>query len=294
MKKTLFTVFLNISLFFVAFSQTYHPLIKENKTWEVFWFSSQNLCLVDGANRYYFKGDTMINSVSYKILWANPFVQLASPPPCPPWAVDTSTSYIVQFLREDTITQKIFIVDQSNGNIEDLLFDFTLNIGDTLNSSYLGLGETLVIDTIEIITLQNGETRRKWLLTNGHSYIESIGGSEQFYFPLITGLGWWYALSCVQENGSQLIGSQCSPILGIETILSEKKNVIYPTPIDEYFFIERKEAIIETLVIFDATGKISLSKKLHSKFEKIDVSNLNSGIYFYIIGNVEKGKLIIN
>ncbi|MBL4648305.1 MAG: T9SS type A sorting domain-containing protein [Aureispira sp.] len=291
MKNILLTFCLNF-IFAAGISQTYHPLVQENTYWEIFECNSQNLCIIDAGYRYFFKGDTIINSTQYKILRANHFSQLTSPPPCYHWAIDTSTSTVRGFLREDTLTRKVFILTQGNGSSEEILFDFTLNIGDTLNSTYTGQGEVLVIDTIVNITLLNGEIRKKWILTNGHSYIESIGGSEQFYYPLITGLGWWYSLICVNKNNTQLIGYQCTLILNSKSLDSEKPSKIYPNPIDKYLFIERKNSNSENLIIFDFVGKVIYTKKLHLMFEKIDLSSLNSGLYFYTIGNTAKGKII--
>lgn len=291
MKNILLTFCLNF-IFAFGISQTYHPLVEEDTYWEIFECNSQNLCIVDAGYRYFFKGDTVINSHQYKILRANHFSQLTSPPPCYHWAVDTTTSTIRGFLREDTLARKVFILNQGSGNLDEILFDFTLNIGDTLHSTYTGQGEILVIDTIVNTTLINGEIRRKWILTNGHSYIESIGGSEQFYYPLITGLGWWYSLSCVNKNNTQLIGSQCSPILNTKKIDSKEPSKIYPNPTAKYLFIERENSNFEWLNIFDAVGKVIYTERLYSMFEKIDLSSLNSGLYFYTIGHTEKGKII--
>ncbi|CEJ70537.1 hypothetical protein BN1195_02864 [Chryseobacterium oranimense G311] len=63
---------------------------------------------------------------------------------------------------------------------------------------------------------------------------------------------------------------------------------IYPNPVTEYFFVKSKENYrIETVKIFDASGK--LMKSIMNTNDKINVSDLSSGIYFVRI-KTEKGE----
>ena len=54
---------------------------------------------------------------------------------------------------------------------------------------------------------------------------------------------------------------------------------IYPNPSDDIINIEIENIKNATLEIYNLGGKLIFSKKLHSKLEKIDVSDFPDGIY---------------
>lgn len=65
---------------------------------------------------------------------------------------------------------------------------------------------------------------------------------------------------------------------------------IYPNPVTEYFSVKSKENYrIETVKIFDSSGK--LMKNIMNNNDKINVSDLSSGIYFVRI-KTEKGEYL--
>lgn len=293
MKKLFLTFSLNFILLSVAYSQAYHPLTKENVYWDVLQGNGQNLYVYDGGFRFFFEGDTTINSLSYKILKYHPFANV--PNPYPNFFVDTSTAYIQSFIREDTASKEIYIIEPFSGNQEELFFDCTLNVGDTLFSLFAtGGGSLYVIDSIVDITLLNGEIRKAWYFGGYHFFIEGIGTSQGFFFAPFTGLGWWYEDNCVNDNGIHLFGNQCFTILDIERISPQNSTTkIYPNPSTNHVFIERENEKEEILKIFDAKGQVLCTKSLFSKLEKIDLSNLHSGLYLYSIENKETGKIII-
>lgn len=300
MKKVLLFFVLNCVFFTSIKCQTYQPLINENLFWDTKAGNSQSWCLYDYGNRYFFEGDTIINSVQYKILKAHPYVLQSGPPPCPPFAVDTTVSGIVQFMREDTITKQVFILDKYTFGVDSalLFFDFSLQSGDTLYSPYHD-HDSIVIDSVTYITLPNGSIRKNWSLRNGFSCIEGIGSTAGFYQPFIIGLGWWNELNCVDSSGTLLWGditpwgSPCTPILSIEKMPVENNISIYPIPTRNYLIIERESEGEEVLQIFDVSGKVLFSRILYSKKEEINLPNFKPGLYFYSLNKRKFGKLVV-
>jgi type IX secretion system substrate protein/SprB-like repeat protein len=82
------------------------------------------------------------------------------------------------------------------------------------------------------------------------------------------------------------------------TILDASLGVIlYPNPVDDKLTIEIKEKNVN-FTLFNLNGKLILSSQLISTVNTIDVSAINSGIYFYEVSNAKginlvKGKLIV-
>ena len=76
------------------------------------------------------------------------------------------------------------------------------------------------------------------------------------------------------------------------TEIDEDSFTIYPNPASDFITIETLNALESDVVIYDLTGKIIIRKFLHSGDNKIDVKNINSGIYVISINGL-KSKLII-
>jgi len=287
--RTLFlTICIYLTFLTIAISQSYNPLIRTNVYWDVHHGNNSLICDFERGNRYFFQGDTTFNSVQYKIVRSFPIIQANSGPYCPPFIVNYSVpSSIDAFMREDTSTKTVYIYDSINQS-DQLLYDFSLSKGDTLFS----LGYIGVIDTIQNITLQNGHTR-KMFSTGNEFYIEGIGGSQGLFFSLTPGLGWlWQDPFCITENNLNIWGNGCSTFLGNKRIYNPNEAKVFPIPCSSYFYIEREKDKLTLLKIVDSIGKTVLKKKLNLKIERIDISKLNSGIYFYMIGKNQKGKIL--
>ena len=72
-------------------------------------------------------------------------------------------------------------------------------------------------------------------------------------------------------------GNSCN-VSGIQEIISSNKLSIYPNPNNGFFVIEPNAVAKQTVMIYDATGKIVLSQTITGK-TSIDASGLNEGVY---------------
>jgi hypothetical protein len=85
------------------------------------------------------------------------------------------------------------------------------------------------------------------------------------------------------------------PVLGLENVQSSINNefTIYPNPATDYLYIENNAADLETIQIFDITGRLITDfKPSEVKDNKIILPNLTSGNYILKVNNVSK-KLIV-
>jgi hypothetical protein len=283
--------------------QTYHPLIRPSIYWEVLNGDGQEICQYSGGSRYYFQGDTTISGKTYKLIKANPIVSLATSPPappnsyCPPFAVNlTSVSIQPVFIREDSSAKKVYMYDYTYG--DTLLYDFNLTDGDTLISAAGGIEYRLAVDSVRTIALLNGDFRKKFYLSNGANYIESIGGSEGLQFSVNNfgiGLGYWNEPLCLMENNVQLWGDQCLGTVSVREIDLDRISV-FPNPAADFIYIAGKVPSQATLIIADVTGRIVHSKTIYNHEERIDISFLSTGSYIYKVEVINKnmfGKLIV-
>lgn len=274
-------------LSFTIQGQNYHRLLTESKYWDVSGAAMGYICSGFSdfpPKRQSFSGDTTFNGIVYakgyyQIMYPEHFTP---PPNCPPFKVDTTRNTMEwYFLREDTLSKKVWLYN-SYDNIEELLYDFSLEQGDTL---YYGIISSTVIDTVYEITTDDGITRKKFEISHGNMtgyYIEGIGGVAGLYcqpFYYFESGSW---LMCVKDTSNNVIFSEygfCYDFLtSVNSTNYNEKIKIYPNPCKEIINIYGIDFKTE-LFLFNNLGQLIKSEELHSN-KKIDISNLNKGIYF--------------
>ena len=159
----------NFFIVFCANGQAYHPLLTSNKYWDIFHGDNIPLCGSSGGDEYFVSSDTIIGGNAYKIILSHPIKSFQGAY-CPPFYIDTSIIGPKAFIREDTLLRKVFINDN---NVDEIIYDFSISINDTLISCNIN-----IVDTITIDTLANGDLRKKIRFDNGSWCIEGIGGSN--------------------------------------------------------------------------------------------------------------------
>jgi hypothetical protein len=302
MKKVLFA-FTILFLFIInTKAQTYHPLIKPNKFWDV-QFTDGSICGLSGGSRFFIQGDTIISGKNYNNVHGYSIVAINPGPYCPPFAVNESGTYNIPafFIREDTIDKKVYVYKTYYAQ-EDLYYDYSLSVGDTLKSNYATtiFGTTYIVTNISLITLDNGQQRKKYSLNNGEYYIESIGGSKglgQFLNITFGGSG---IQECVSENGIALWYGPCFDILGINQSQNQTDFNISPNPFSQSTQITLNQTYHSiALAVYDIQGK-QVAQQQYADCDKIQLSRnqLSNGLYFLKLTlddkEVETGKMVIS
>lgn len=275
--------------------QDYHPMIRDNAYWDVMKASSMNPCLYENGFRYYFEGDTIIQSIQYKIVRGYSIVGLGDDF-CPPYEVEPSNPTIQGYMREDISTRKIFLYDLNFGDV--LLYDFNLAENDTLETPLYN--EYPIVDSIRTFALLNGENRKIYYLNfqnYGYPqfYIESIGGSQGLCFPMIEYFDLWYEPGCIIENGISLIDwpmwwgiEDCYLWVGYEERFKNNKTSLYPNPvhINEYLHIlsgkSSKAIILNSNGTFVKKMELGTSTFQSNNLIKINKQNFKTGLYCII------------
>ena len=199
-------------------------------------------------------------------------------------------------LREDTITKKVFLIDEIAGNHEEkLLYDFGMEIGDTLvyywNSNEIQF--TLRLDSIKNIQFENGNQTRAyylgikapWSNEGFHGamiWIEGMGAISEFYYPrciYIVGCEIYNTLLCFNKNDEVYYSNPNFDSCFEEYLKLDEFDkdymILKPNPVDSELIIETDLGIKE-VKIFDIHGKLM---KI-SNSEIINAYDLNYGLYF--------------
>lgn len=182
MKTIRYILAIVCALFYTSLNaQTYHKLLDSTETsWYI--FSAFIPVKIIGGNQapasnFYpqsgkctAKSDTVINSLHYKKFYHEYYY--------PGMPVNQKLG----FIREDTITQKVYFLE-NDFTTENLLYNFALNVGDTVNLKFPDTFGTYPQGTYTVTAINMVNTvqgLRKQLCLNGTAqdtlkYIESIG-----------------------------------------------------------------------------------------------------------------------
>lgn len=233
-----------------------------------------------GTVTYKFQGDTVINSVSYKIL-------LATYP-------NTSLYYYAAAIREDTVTGKLFIFypssTQCNG-IDTLLYSFIWNMSDTLFQCDRVLGTiSQTIDSIDSVLIQ-GQWRIRINLNSafGTQLIEGLGSTTGLIGPWEGWIGGNLRLECFELNGVPVFPSSNCGTNDVGDINLQKLDyLIYPTLANDIVYV-KQNSFNEKKVdanFFDINGR--KVKSIILNFDEnlpieISTCDLQNGVFFISI-----------
>jgi hypothetical protein len=280
-------------------AQTYYPFPTDSASWSVeeyLWnsFPGSNGCI---AHHYGLAGDTIINSLAYSKLYGN---NLPSNFPYYDTAFNLPTAAYVASIRED-LSKRVWLREPTD-TVDQLYYDFSLNVGDTFCFNYFGQGcqPVTFVDSILI----DGNYRRQIHFSpfNMESWIEGIGSTTGWFQWQYTG-SWSWQLLCFSENQMQIYGTNychCDTYTGLSqsTVSENNFTKLYPNPFSVSTTLELKvDPLNMYIIITDLYGKEIHNQIIKEKKTIISRNGLNPGIYFYRVmhrkNTMKAGKFIV-
>lgn len=276
-------IFLLVQIAFIAsvYSQGF---LKQGLTWN----NTNGGSFTQYTNfTYRVNDDTAINSLNYKIIKEN----------YPDRDSNWNTSF---YAREEN--NKWYFRFPNNINEEKLLYDFNVNVGDTvsmynfISKEYLYYAEVQSIDSIQ---LSNGEKRKRIHFYLDHEvWVEGIGSiithldKPCFYIYMVDIA---FINLCAKQNDTILYsaypdlncydtGAFTASLISIE----KDNNVnIYPNPAKNDINLS-SSFMIKDIEIYDIMGKRVYQTDVKDYSKIINVSTFNKGLYIAKI-NTEQG-----
>jgi len=265
---------------------TYHPFIEEGKTFAIAEYDYSQICMWDNVYRLRFGIDTIIEGQAYKQMER---LNYTSSNDCPPFTAGNNWVGLNEFIREDILERKVYYRD-INSETDKLLFDFSLEIGDTLVNDLI-LNDFYIVDTIVDYQLLNGTIVKKFvfeeIVANNElfCYMEGIGSSNGVLNHFGDGIGFGSELLCVDLNSELIYDGDCSGYVLETEEENQNKFHIYPNPTSDFINIEFENLLHSKVQVIDATGRPVQSIQLNDSPQRINLENLNPGIYFLVINN---------
>ncbi|MDP1622882.1 MAG: T9SS type A sorting domain-containing protein [Bacteroidales bacterium] len=285
--KTLFFYTYFMCLATMLFGQDYHPLIRPNVYWDVAYWNSFAFCNIDVTRTEFIDGDSLIEGHLYRLQHVYPF--LGTPGPgntiCPPYTIDTIPTRNA-VLREDTQAKKVYIYNENYFPHDQLLYDFSVSPGDTVQSQYINQGAPIVVYSVFDTILLNGDVRKIFCFDPycAMNYIESIGGCKGLAEPIVIGLGFGSTILCIKEEEIPLWGEgECNYQFVAITEYTNPGLQIVPNPASGTLLIELPANYGEMEIsLFNIQGKnsVKIIPQPGKGQSEIDVSGIPKGVYF--------------
>jgi hypothetical protein len=305
--KTCLTIFLVIlSLFVSGQTNVYHPFPDSNATWCDKYIANQgciNMSFDSASNTYQLAGDTSINGLTYhKLLHYYAYYDNCSPY----YFTDIGTEYI----RQDVSQKKVWWFFPGTQR-DTILYDFNLNVGDTITAAleYWAAGTSFIVSSIDSILI-NGNYRKRFnyfpqgMQTCFASMVEGIGGLHGLKFIPSNCFEYFPYLTRFVQDSQVLYTDSFFTSLCYDFVASVNENIeeshekFSPNPFHLATTLElngKLENVV--LIVYDSFGQQVKRQKINSQSTTINRDRLNAGIYFYQITNdkglLKSGKLVI-
>lgn len=262
-------------------AQMMHPFIEANKAWDEYFITDIDL----SAKRFFIDNITQNGGSTYGTLKSYTLVNqdivgVFLPPNL---IIDSNQVQIEMYLREESATGRLY--GNMPGATEKILFDFSMNVGDTTD-----LGYTLTSTTNT--TLLNGQQRYTMVFDSVIQVIDGIGCTFNFKaVSILQNAFSSYLLACVKHNNNYIYGDYCATFTPVQEATTTEPSIsVYPNPAAQTINIEGINPN-DLLTIYDNLGQIVVQGHYHEN-EAIDLSQLKAGLYLCSINGQYKTKII--
>lgn len=292
MKTTLLISSLFLLIFKAGQSQTtvYHPFPDSAAVWNMHYGSS-GLC--QGMSKDYYSmvisGDTVIGSQTYHKLNIHgvQVISTSLTSQCP-----NTVPVYKGAIREDVNNKKVFIVPPS-ANSEQLLYDFNMQVGDTLKG-YLASGiPPSMPDTVISIdsVLVGNNSRKRWKINPYYQiyFIEGIGstyGLVERSPGRMMDLG-THNIACFKQNDITLYLNTsittCNLITSVNSVEKNSTSIkAFPNPFSTHTTLQTDKLFKDaTLTVYNSFGQqVRQLTNISGQTVVLPREHLASGLYF--------------
>jgi hypothetical protein len=287
MKTTIVFLALCLFTFKTGKSQTnvYHSFPDSAALWNVHFL---NFCFGPTTEEFHsivISGDTVINTLTYHKLNI-PGMQVLTNS-C---SIYTTLGYNGA-VRQDTANKIVYIVPPSS-TTEQVLYDFNLQVGDTVRGYFYPTvsGNHEVVQSIDSV-LVGGNYRKRWNINQPYqvAFIEGVGSTYGLIETLpggnVTDLP-SIVVTCFSQDNMTLYpnnAGSCNLITSVDSPENAAgKLKIYPNPFSsETTFYTDKFLSNATLTIYNPQGQIVKQiDNITGRTISLQRDNLSSGFYF--------------
>ncbi len=283
-----------------AQTNVYHPFPDSGAVWRVDLVRWDNPFGTNYLSAYQYElgNDTLINGVPYTKLIRSGWFNNSGFPIYESW-------FYMGAIRQDTSQKKVYFLDGSLGTLS-VLYDFSLQIGDTIPPPLLGQCPYKIITSIDSIQI-GSSYRKKINLMNGCGFpmnyaflIEGIGSTKGL-IEMLDPFESSSQLVCFSIDGITLYpdtNTACPIFTTVENIEHDNKVLVHPNPVKRggQLYLTLRASKTYTIQFYNVMGVLVYEVATDDNTIRLN-DNLISGIYFYRITGIDdshfSGKLVV-
>jgi hypothetical protein len=220
------------------------------------------------------------------------------------------TDTMFGLFRNDTLNRKVFFRHAIADTADQVLYDFSLNVGDTIPSTWLGNNWLNVIDSIDTVWIYGQPRRRLSFIDYSFipgaegAIIEGVGSLHGFAEPLTVPFEpMWYFLECFSYKDSSYSfsyrnlpptlahptssDSSCWLYSEIKKIENNSRETIFPNPFSTQLTFTLSDKEPTTLSLYNFLGQ-QILQQAFTNSASINTGAFAEGIYFYELRNSKK------
>lgn len=274
-------------------SQEYSAFPDSNARWKVVYHSYPPgpMPSYDLHFDNYILGDTLINDSIYKKVY-----QLGYDPDC---SLNTYGPTYIGAYRNIEPFRRVYFIPESD-TIETLLYDFSLNIGDTVPQTYINWAyPDLIVSDIDSILIGNNYRKRFYYLQEYYppiEVVEGIGAHTGLLEPMEI-FEYQHYLRCFYLEGELLYiynADSCS--LETDTCISVNINdkifsmpyvEVTPNPVINNLRVEISNLPqgdeTYNILILNTLGVTQISCIFKSRVKVLSLEDLSPGVYIWVL-----------
>lgn len=248
-------------------------------------------CIQDETYNYYIGGDTVINSLTYKKVMkqgSGYYSWFGNPP------AGCSGTYMyidtIPWCAVRSVGKQMFVLMPSDTS-EQLLFNFNLQVGDTLPISYTTWNNDVFVTAID--SFYTGAGYKKRFALGGNTWatylLEGVGSDKGLLEPVSVALECDYNLLCYGTNDTAwypIQGPTCNLQTNANSFAFGKDINVHPNPTHDQLFVSlptyEKDV---TVTLYDQSGRAIYTVKPNSSIFAIPTETRPNGIYILHIAS---------
>lgn len=292
MKKLVFSALLILLVNIAAQSQNF-SYFDNSPYWRMRSTCAFGLpCLAVNEFAHFTDGDTLIDNIAYKklkTLNVSSFEWQGGDPVNPECNGGDTSLFLNCLIRQEN--KKVFMRDLA-GN-ESLMYDYALELGDTLPSTVIHPQTDLVVTSVDSIEI-NGVQHMRFQVEGSANFtlIEGLGTNYGLLESVYPMLECGYTFNCFWENGIPvylIAENGCNLVLSInKTSKGSSNGKVYPNPFDEFVYLE---GVAKPLSVYDLTGRcIPFASTAFGNALQIELLQAGPGVYF-LLGELPNGEI---
>jgi hypothetical protein len=242
-------------------------------------------CITTDDHQFMISGDTLIEGTTYKrtLRYGSISPMWMGQGPAP---AECTITYNYGPEISTPIRQEGRALYVWNGDADELLFDFDLEVGDMLPTSFINFDESIEVTELDSIQL-NGEWRRVYTVNGGwaQTIVEGVGSDRGLFEPIGAILECGHDLECFSLNGESVYpGPECNIVMAIDGFEGQRIDIRFDAASALLTVAIPDGSAAMPVEVLDVNGRLCIQTRLNATGGQIDLASLARGTYMVRIG----------